>query len=79
MSDLLLPWTLEHVRFLCVSFKSEVPLAPSPMGLPKLKPADLQSQILWGYAFPVQGPQAGEPDLGLRTFLWENLYNIIIF
>ena len=29
----------------------------------------LQSQILWGLLLPLPDPQAGESDVGLRTFI----------
>ena len=47
------------------SFKSEVSIFPSLMGLLKLSPAGLQNQVLWELIFPVQDPQAGELDVGL--------------
>ena len=60
----LVPGTCE---ISCVPFKNEVSVFPSPVGLPKLSPSGLQSQMLWGLAFLVQDPRAGEPDVGLRT------------
>ena len=54
-------------EILCSPFKSEVSISSSRLGLLKLSPAGLQSQMLWGLIFPVQDPQAGEPDMGLRT------------
>ena len=42
-------------------------VSPSPVGLSKLSPTDLQSQMFWGLVFPVQDPWAGEPNVGLRT------------
>ena len=41
-------------------------------------PLALQSHILWGLLLPLPDPQAGEPDMGFRTFtavgepLWYN-------
>ena len=52
---------------LCTPFKNEVSVSPSPVGLLILSPAGLKSQMFWELIFPVQGPQAGEPDVGLRT------------
>ena len=51
---------------LCVSFKSEVPISPSPVRFLQLSPVGLQSQMFWGL-FLMQEPHAGEPDMGLRT------------
>ena len=46
------------------------------MGLQKLSPTGLQSQMLWGLIFLVQDPWAGEPDMRLRTLtpMGEPLY-----
>lgn len=38
----------EACELLSVPFNGEFSTSPSPMGLPKLCPAGLQSQILWG-------------------------------
>ena len=65
---LLLPWVLEHVRFLCVPFKGGICFPPSSMS-PKSKPGGLQSQMLWGPIFLVQKTQAGEPDVGLKPLV----------
>ena len=54
-------------EILCTPFKSEVSISPSPVGLLRLSPAGLQSQMLWGLIFLVLDPQVGEPDVGLRT------------
>ena len=51
---------------LCVPFKSEVSIYPSPLGLPKLGPAGLQSQMLWGLVLLMQDPWVAEPYVGLR-------------
>lgn len=32
-------------------------------------PISLHSQMLWGLLLPISGPWAGEPGVGLRTFL----------
>ena len=63
---------------LCVQFKSEVSISLSPVGLLKLSPAGLQSQILWGLIFLVPDPWVGEPHMGSLSLLWENLCDIII-
>ena len=44
--------------------KSDVPVSPSPVEMLQLS---LQSQMLWELLFPKTDPQAGEPDMGLRT------------
>ena len=51
---------------LCASFKSEVSISPSSVGLLQLTCTGLQSQMLWGLVF-LQEPRAGEADVGLRT------------
>ena len=53
-------------EILCALFKSEVSIFSSPLGFLKVSPADLQSQMLWGFIFPVLVPQAEEPNVGLR-------------
>lgn len=35
--------------------------------------------MLWGLILLMPDPQAGDPDVGVRTLLGENLCNIIIF
>ena len=54
-------------EILCASFKSKVCIYPSPLGLPNLRLAVLQSQMLQWLVFPVHDPWAGKPDVGLRT------------
>ena len=54
-------------EILFAPFKSDTSISPRPVGLPKLSPTGLQSQMLWGIIFLVQDPQAGEPNVGLRT------------
>ena len=66
-------------EILCVSFKSEVCISSSPLEFSKLSLAGLQSQMLLRFIFPIQDPQAEETDMRLRTLLWQNLCNIIIF
>ena len=56
----------EHVRFLCAPFKSRVLFSYSPLALPYASPAGLQSLAFRGLITPVQDPQAGEPNAGLR-------------
>ena len=43
---------------------------------PSSRPTSLQSQMLWGLLLPMPGPQAGEPNGGLRTLtpVWEPLW-----
>ena len=55
---------------------------PQSCGAPALKPTGLQSQMLWGFLFPMPDPQAGDPVLGLRTLtpVGEPLqYNYFLF
>lgn len=47
-------------------FKSGASISHSPQALSKVSPADLQRQTFWGLVFPEEGPQAGEPHVGLR-------------
>ena len=49
-----------------MSFKSGVSISHSPLARLEGSPARLQSQMFFGLDFLVQGPQAGEPDMGLR-------------
>ena len=56
-------------EILCVTFKSEVSITPSPVGLLQLSPTDLQSRMLWGLVFTVLDPWAGGPDMGLRILI----------
>ena len=51
---------------LCVPFKSRVSYLHGPLVLPKVSPTGLQSQIFRGVIFPVQNPQAGEPNRCLK-------------
>ena len=53
-------------EILCVPFKNEVSLSPSPLGLLKVNLTGLQSKMLWRLVFLMQDPWAGEPDVGLR-------------
>ena len=56
-----------------------VSVSPSPVEFQQSSPAHLQSQMPWELLFSMPDPQAGEPDVGHRILLWENLCNIIIF
>ena len=74
------PLVLVHTR-LCVPSNSGVSVSPSPVEVLQSNPTGLQSQILWGLLFPLLGPQAGKPDIGLRTFtsvgeLWYNCFPV---
>ena len=52
-------------EFLHESFKSGVSsLSYSSWAPPDVSPAGFQSQLLWVLSFPVQAPQAGDPDMG---------------
>ena len=62
---LLLSWVLDHVRFCVCPIRVE-PISHSSLGLPRLSPAGLQSQMFWGLLFLVPDPQTGELDVGLR-------------
>ena len=37
------------------------------VAMPSSRPTGLQSQMLWGLLLPMPGPQAGEPNVELRT------------
>ena len=50
---LLLPWALDPVRFLWAPFNSGVSISHSPLALPKVSLAGLQSQTFWGFIFLV--------------------------
>ena len=58
---------LEHRRSLCASFKNRVSVSYSL--LPTLGASGLRSQTFAGFIFPVQGSQAGEPNVGLRPLV----------
>ena len=60
------------------TFQSEVSIFPILMGLPKLSPARLQSQIFWRFSFPVQDPSVvGHMWSSVLLLLGENFCNII--
>lgn len=63
------PLGLGTYEILCVPFMNEVSISPGSSRLPKLSPAGLQSQILWGFIFLVQDLQAGEPNVEFRTLI----------
>lgn len=50
---------------LCAPFKSEIAIFPNFMGLPKLSPANLESQMIWRLIFLTQ---AVESHMGISTF-----------
>ena len=58
---LLLPLVLVCV-ILCVPFKSEVSVSPSPVELLQLSPIGFQSHMLWRLLFPGLDPCVGETD-----------------
>ena len=55
-------------RFLFVPSHSGVSVSPSPVEVLQFNLTGLQSQTLWGFWVPLPDPQAGKPDLGLKTF-----------
>ena len=48
--------------------KSGISVSLSPVEFLRTKPAALQKQMLWGLLLPLPDLQAGEPDVGLKTF-----------
>ena len=54
-------------KTVCAPSKSGVSFPHPIVEFLQSNPADLQSQILWGF-FLLPDPQAGESDVGLRTF-----------
>ena len=61
-------------EILCVPFKSEVSISPSPLGLQKERPAGLQSQCSGGSSSQCKTPRLGSLMWGLGlSLLWENL------
>ena len=61
---------------LCAPFKSTVSTSHSSLGLWRVSPAGLQSQMLWGLVFPVYDPQVMEPNMGSDpSLLGEDLCN----
>ena len=69
-------------KTLYTASKSGVSVAPSPVELPGSNTTGFQSQVLWGFLLLLPDPQAGEPDMGLRTFtmvgklLWYNCFPV---
>ena len=69
-------------KTLYTASKSGVSVAPSPVELPGSNTTGFQSQVLWGFLLLLPDPQAGEPDMGLRTFtmvrklLWCNCFPV---
>lgn len=63
---LLLPGFPVFLRF-CVHPLRVKSVCCNLLGLLKLSPACLQSHMLWCLVFLLQDPQAGGPDVGLRT------------
>ena len=51
--------------------KSGISVFPSPVVLPNSGLTDLQSQIFWGLFLSMLDPQDEEPDMELRTLLWD--------
>ena len=52
---------------LFVPSKTGVSVSSILMEVLKLNPAGLQGQIPWEFLVPLSDPQAGNPDVGLRT------------
>ena len=53
---------------LCIPSKSGFSVSLSPLEVLQSNLTSLQSQILWGLFLPLLDPQAGKPEVGLRTF-----------
>ena len=45
------------------------PISYTSLVLLKVSPSGLQSQMLWGFTFPVQDSQGGELDVRLRLLV----------
>lgn len=60
-------------KILCMPFKSEVSISYSPLGVLKLSPTGLKSQLFWGLSSQCRSPR---PGMGLRilTPVGEPLY-----
>ena len=54
-------------KILCAVCVNGVSISHRPLTLPKVSPASLQSQTLWGLVILVQDPQSGELYVGLGT------------
>lgn len=67
-------------EILPASFKSGVSLSSSPLALLFASPTGLQSQMFRELIFLTQGPQTGEPNLGLSTLvLWGKSLQLWLF
>ena len=54
-------------KILCAICVNGVSISHRLLTLPKVSPASLQSQMVWGLVIPVQDSQSGEPYLGIGT------------
>ena len=78
MRSLLLSLGPGADKTLCVPSKNGISVSPSPVEVLQSNPTGLQIQIPLGFLVPLPDPQAGKPDVGLRTFttvrelLWYN-------
>ena len=61
-----------------VLFKSGASIFPRFLGLTRLSPIALPSQILLGLIFLVQDPRAGEPSMKLRPHTFGRTSSIVI-
>ena len=60
----------------CMLFKNRVSVSYNPLGLPKMTPADLQSQAFWRLIFLVQDPWAASLTWdSFSLVLGENLFS----
>ena len=71
---LLLPWVWEHVRFLCVSIKSEV-YFPQPSRTTGTKPCWPSNPNAVGACLPSAGPLGQGTRCGAQTSLSFGRYN----
>ena len=78
----LLPLILKCIRFCVHPLGRKSLFLSNPVGLLQSTHAGLQSQMLWGLLSLVPDPQAGRPDIGLRTLtpvgesLWCNYSSV---
>ena len=49
-------------------FKIGVSVSPSPVEVLKSNPTGLQGEIPWEFPVHLSDPQAGKPEVGVRTF-----------
>lgn len=61
------PLGLQVCAILCSPFISGVSISHSPVALLKVSPTGLQSQMSWGFIFPVQDLWNGEPSVVLGS------------